>query len=378
VTVVAKASGVGRAGKGWEGLGRAGMSVRVRMFAALREAAGEGETTVDPAPLPVVLDALRARYGEPFTSRLALCSILLDGSSVPRGDPRDVPDGAELALLPPVGGGGLPSGAVPAAALVAAMLVVAFLGGLLAGPVSFAAVVIVLAALVLLDTCSVLAAAAARPVLPAALVPAVALPVSLAFDSDGGWQRMPAYVAVAVIGAFTLVLLTGRRRGVSAGLGATMLAGLLVGLGSAGVLLLRALPKGEAWTVGLLGLAAAADIFLALSLGGTRWAASGSTRERSGPRAAAAALGVTVVGAALWVLLRAAIPVLSVLLLGVVALAGAMAGRALQWRLEAEQSPSRLARRPPRGPRAGVLLGVVDGVLLASPLAHLLALATAP
>lgn len=81
------------------------MAVKVRMFAALREASGVGEASVAPGPLPAVLDALRARYGDPFTQRLGLCSVLLDGSAVPRDADVEVPDGAELALLPPVSGG---------------------------------------------------------------------------------------------------------------------------------------------------------------------------------------------------------------------------------------------------------------------------------
>ncbi|MGH8910357.1 MAG: MoaD/ThiS family protein [Egibacteraceae bacterium] len=81
------------------------MAVLVRMFAALREAAGEGETVVDPGPLPRLLDTLRTRYGEPFGARLELCGVLVDGSSVPRTAQVEVPDGAEVALLPPVSGG---------------------------------------------------------------------------------------------------------------------------------------------------------------------------------------------------------------------------------------------------------------------------------
>lgn len=75
------------------------------MFAALREAAGTAEVAVEPAPLPQLLDELRGRFGGRFGDVLAMSSILLDGSSVPRGADVEVPDGAELALLPPVSGG---------------------------------------------------------------------------------------------------------------------------------------------------------------------------------------------------------------------------------------------------------------------------------
>ncbi len=85
------------------------MSVRVRMFAALREAAGEGETTVQPGPLPELLDTLRERYGELFRTRLGLCTVLVNGSSVPAAADLAVPDGAEITLLPPVSGGILAS-----------------------------------------------------------------------------------------------------------------------------------------------------------------------------------------------------------------------------------------------------------------------------
>ena len=86
------------------------MAVRVRMFAALREAAGTSEVSAAPAPLPDVLDELRERYGEPFTSRLSVASVLVDGDSVDRDEDRWVPEGAEVALLPPFSGGSRPSG----------------------------------------------------------------------------------------------------------------------------------------------------------------------------------------------------------------------------------------------------------------------------
>lgn len=81
------------------------MAVRVRLFAAVRDAAGTSETTVDPGPLPAVLDQLRDRYREPFPARLAVCTVLVDGDPVDRDAAVEVADGSEIALLPPFSGG---------------------------------------------------------------------------------------------------------------------------------------------------------------------------------------------------------------------------------------------------------------------------------
>lgn len=81
------------------------MAVRIRMFAALREAAGQTETAAEAAPLPALLDGLRARYGPRFTATLAHCSVLIDGDPTPQDADVAVPDGAEVALLPPFSGG---------------------------------------------------------------------------------------------------------------------------------------------------------------------------------------------------------------------------------------------------------------------------------
>ena len=81
------------------------MAVRVRMFAALREAAGTAEELVDAAPLAELLEALCARHGDTFRRRLSVSSVLIEGSATPHDAPVEVPDGAEVALLPPVSGG---------------------------------------------------------------------------------------------------------------------------------------------------------------------------------------------------------------------------------------------------------------------------------
>ena len=78
--------------------------VRIRLFAALREAAGTSEVESAPAPLGEVLDDVRARFGERFAAVLGYASVLVDGERWE--DPaRPVPDGAEVALLPPFSGG---------------------------------------------------------------------------------------------------------------------------------------------------------------------------------------------------------------------------------------------------------------------------------
>lgn len=82
------------------------MGVRVRLFAALRDAAGVAEEQVDPGPLNDLLEALCQRHGDVFRRRLAISTVLVDGSACAHDDARHLPDGAELALLPPVSGGG--------------------------------------------------------------------------------------------------------------------------------------------------------------------------------------------------------------------------------------------------------------------------------
>ena len=78
--------------------------VRVRLFAALRDAAGTSEVHLDPAPLGDLLDVLKDRFGARFTEVLGYASVMVDGER--RTDPaRQVDDGAEVALLPPFSGG---------------------------------------------------------------------------------------------------------------------------------------------------------------------------------------------------------------------------------------------------------------------------------
>jgi molybdopterin synthase catalytic subunit len=80
------------------------MTVRVLYFAAARDAAGVTAETLDPTPATV--GELRARLAQahPGLARvLPRCRVAVAQDFAADGDP--VPDGAEVAIIPPVAGG---------------------------------------------------------------------------------------------------------------------------------------------------------------------------------------------------------------------------------------------------------------------------------
>jgi MoaD family protein len=78
-------------------------TVRVRLFAALRELAGASDVEASGATVGDVVTALSERYGERFAKVARAGSVVLDGERVPTD--RALADGDEVALLPPVSGG---------------------------------------------------------------------------------------------------------------------------------------------------------------------------------------------------------------------------------------------------------------------------------
>jgi molybdopterin converting factor small subunit len=74
------------------------------LFAAAREAAGTGREEVDGATVGEVLAAARARHGDTFTRVLAASKVWRNGE--PAGDDEPVGPTDEVAVLPPVSGGG--------------------------------------------------------------------------------------------------------------------------------------------------------------------------------------------------------------------------------------------------------------------------------
>ncbi len=83
------------------------VTVRVRLFASLRDAASTSETTVEADRLSDLLDLLRVRFGEPFASRLSRALVLVGGEPVSHGTEMPLADGEEVVLLPPFSGGAL-------------------------------------------------------------------------------------------------------------------------------------------------------------------------------------------------------------------------------------------------------------------------------
>lgn len=363
------------------------MSVHVRMFASLREAAGASETMLDPGPLPELLATLRARYGEQFCRRLEVCAVLIDGASVPQHDQVDVPDGAELALLPPVSGGARSargSAAVPGSAhrmraqpsaprrqaigwprlATPALLGAGALAALAAGPVPFAVLVVVVAGAVVLDAAGLFARAGARPVVVAAAAPGFVLPLTVAVDPNAGLRLLPALTVGMLLLACCLILGFGRRVGAVAGLGATAVTGLMVGVGASSLLLLRHIPQGFRWLLGLGLLVAVADL---AGIALRRWAVVPS----AWPEIAVPLLAATAVAGGLGQVLVPPFEPVTAMRFGLVGLLASVCADRLELSLGFEAG-IQLGGAPPRLGE-GRILASVDALLLAAPAAYLLA-----
>jgi MoaD family protein len=79
------------------------MTVKVRLFAALRELAGSSEVEAEGRTAGEVVDVLSSRYGDRFAQIAAVGSVVVNGERASLATP--VASGDEVALLPPVSGG---------------------------------------------------------------------------------------------------------------------------------------------------------------------------------------------------------------------------------------------------------------------------------
>ena len=77
--------------------------MKVRLFAALREIAGDSHVEATGHTVGELVDDLSTRYGERFSQIAEVGSFVVNGERAGRDTP--IAHGDELALLPPVSGG---------------------------------------------------------------------------------------------------------------------------------------------------------------------------------------------------------------------------------------------------------------------------------
>jgi hypothetical protein len=253
-------------------------------------------------------------------------------------------------------------------AVGALVFAAAVAAALLGGPFAVAVVVVVAAIAVLLDFTLLLGRAGVKPIVPVAAVPAVALPVLVAFDpspSGLAWARVPDFYAVAVLAGFLLVLAFGRRREVTRGLGVTFAVGLVVGLGASGLLLLHGL--GLSWLLALVVVALAADGAGSLATALLSRASGRSQDVAQTVPLLAAVVAVLIASAALAVFVP--LEWTTAGLLGAAAAVAALGGEHLREVLTAEAGVG--SGGPLFG--GGVVVGAVDALFLSAPVAYVLA-----
>jgi MoaD family protein len=89
---------------GVDGVGRHGPTVVLRLFAAARVAAGTRRDEFVAATVDDALSQARSRYGAEFAAVLERCRVWVNGEPTALDHP--LREGDEVAVLPPVSGGG--------------------------------------------------------------------------------------------------------------------------------------------------------------------------------------------------------------------------------------------------------------------------------
>lgn len=80
---------------------------RVRIFAALRDAAGKAVDEIDAETVGVLVEEAKRRYGPEFAEFLSFSNVAVNGILISHlaGDETALGPGDEVAFLPPVSGG---------------------------------------------------------------------------------------------------------------------------------------------------------------------------------------------------------------------------------------------------------------------------------
>jgi molybdopterin synthase sulfur carrier subunit len=219
------------------------VAVTVRLFAALRDAAGTAQVEVAPDTVPAIVADLCDRFGEPFATHVTVASGMLDGRRVALDEPHRASDGSELALLPPFSGGStatLRQQRVYRLLLAGSLLVpLLLLAGAFSSRWAFGLVVVVVAVGSLIDLHATLGATSVRTLLPVTLVLGAGPAALLLVAPETGGRWAGGVVAIAVMLSFLLAVASPRRHESAAVVGSTLFAGLLVAVGAAALVVLH-------------------------------------------------------------------------------------------------------------------------------------------
>lgn len=81
--------------------------VTVKLYASLREVAGEKEFSTEAATIKAMLKQAEERYGPGFAEKLKVTTILVNGNNIAHLQWRNtrLQDGDVVSLFPPLGGG---------------------------------------------------------------------------------------------------------------------------------------------------------------------------------------------------------------------------------------------------------------------------------
>ena len=191
------------------------------------------------------------------------------------------------------------------------------------GGVVYTAAVVIAGLIALVVLQEGFAATGHRPVMVAAAIAGVAAPLRAAGDPQAGIAVAAGPMGVMLLTAFLLSIVGRRRLGIASAIGATGIAGALVGLGGAALVALRGGPAGFRWLSAVLLLTFVPE-----------GAAAVAQRVRPDDRSAAAAARLVSICVVAGALLAVANPPLGVVALAALVLsAGAAAlGADAFWR----------------------------------------------
>ena len=212
---------------------------RLLLFAGLREAAGQSRLDADAATVGELLDLAADQFGEEFRRGLTTSAVWVNGD--PAESDQAIDDGDEVAVIPPVSGG-----AQAVVSMGSAQSAVALVGlaALVAGSVfdqaAFAAALVGVAAIWVLDLKREGAIAGVRLALPPLLATIVAAVVGAHILGIAGLGLTAAFAVIAVLG---WAVIRPEARDLEA-VASTAVVGLVSGLAVASLYLVRARDDG--------------------------------------------------------------------------------------------------------------------------------------